>query len=319
MTTVSKPNKKPARAAVNDQKKMRALMFLLPGSDACRKDFCVEELIAEVSFCGRPFQRHDLSPDNCRHYPNVLVRPAVIQKPSSAVGHQSFDKDNIWDLPNLLPFVYWFENRFSGTGNYLAWITFIEQRPAGSINVVVVGAVVNQKNAVLCDNRRGTGLYYLRVEHLGAAGQNGMIERIRPVKQVVRGGNPHLGHLLWRIAQIVHPILAINLLGNNGTGFGPTHIPFPFVCRQDDSLTIPMNEIGGGRHTELRVAVEGPGRVHNGSALIVVAGVGEIKGISDFYQARVFNPAAPFVGSLSLHDGLRTSCEMDSVVACRVA
>src|SRR6185437_704092 len=49
MTTVSKPNKKPARAAVSDQKKIRRFMLLLSGSRHCPKDISFQKVVAQFS------------------------------------------------------------------------------------------------------------------------------------------------------------------------------------------------------------------------------------------------------------------------------
>ncbi len=49
ITTVSKPNKKPARAAVSDQKKIRRFMVLLSASRQCAKDISVQKVVAQFS------------------------------------------------------------------------------------------------------------------------------------------------------------------------------------------------------------------------------------------------------------------------------
>src|SRR5438045_9087090 len=49
MTTVSKPNRKPARAAVSDQKKMRAFIWVFAESRRYREDISIQKVVAEFS------------------------------------------------------------------------------------------------------------------------------------------------------------------------------------------------------------------------------------------------------------------------------
>src|SRR6266496_6846671 len=49
MITVSNPNKKPAKAAVSDQKKIRRFMVLLSPSRHCRKDISVQKVVTHFS------------------------------------------------------------------------------------------------------------------------------------------------------------------------------------------------------------------------------------------------------------------------------
>src|SRR5215831_2590357 len=50
MTTVSKPNRKPARAAVSDHKKIRRVMGLLRASRYSSEDISVQKVVAKLSF-----------------------------------------------------------------------------------------------------------------------------------------------------------------------------------------------------------------------------------------------------------------------------
>src|SRR5262249_28978724 len=79
------------------------------------------------------------------------------------------------------------------------------------------------------------------------------------------------------------------------------------------------NEVRGGCHAELRIAVDRPGDMHAAPALIVITGVGEVKSISDLNQTWIFNTPAGFVWSFCCHDRLGTSCEMNAVFTRRVA
>jgi len=68
-----------------------------------------------------------------------------------------------------------------------------------------------------------------------------MIERVRPVNQIVGRGHAHLRLFDLRIAQVIHPIFAINFLRYNGARLRPLYIPFAFETGNDHSAALPMD------------------------------------------------------------------------------
>ncbi len=71
--------------------------------------------------------------------------------------------------------------------------------------------------------------------------------------QVVGISHTHLIGAFVSVGHEVHPVLALNLLGNDGPGFGPANVPSTFVGGQDHTLTLPVDEIPGSSQTELSV------------------------------------------------------------------
>src|SRR5215471_3635563 len=106
-----------------------------------------------------------------------------------------------------------------------------------------------------------------------------MIECIRPVQQIVGVCDRHLCPLVYPVGEIIHPVFSTNFFGNDGSGLGPTHIPFAFVSRHDYALSFPMNKIVGRCHAQLSVPMDWPYGMCTTADLIVVAGVGEVKNV----------------------------------------
>ena len=80
----------------------------------------------------------------------------------------------------------------------------------------------------------------------------------------------------------VHPVLAVYLFGHDGAGLGPLHIPVASVRWDDDAVARPVNEVFRSGEAELRV-------------VFVVSGVGEVEGVTNRDQPRIFDSAVAFV------------------------
>src|SRR5437870_5064386 len=108
--------------------------------------------------------------------------------------------------------------------------------------------------------------------------EHGPVERLYPVHQVRRISHAHLIGVFSDVGHEIHPVLAFDLLRDDGSGFGPADVPTPFVRWQDHALTFPVDQVSGGSQTELRV-------------LFVVASISQVVSITDLDQPWVFQAA----------------------------
>src|ERR1700722_10138507 len=141
-----------------------------------------------------------------------------------------------------------------------------------------------------------------------------MVQRVGPVHQVIGGGHSHLGILALGVTEVVHPIFAVNFFGNNRARLRPFDIPFTLIAGHDYAFSVPMDQVLGSRQTQLRVFVIGAAAVH-----IVVAGIGQVVGLANLLQARIFHSTAFFIGCLGFQDRLGSLCEMNAVAARRIS
>ena len=77
---------------------------------------------------------------------------------------------------------------------------------------------------------------------------------------------------------------------------------------------LPVNQIGGSRQAQLGIFL-----VRSRSIDVVVSGVGQVVGVADFLQPRIFHTAAFFVGRLGHHHRFGAAREMNTVIAGGIA
>jgi hypothetical protein len=92
-------------------------------------------------------------------YANVFVSPAIIEQVAAFRGEESFDKHNVRNLSDLFPFEFRGKDWLFGTVQNFAGVLSIKDGGTGAINQLVVSAVVNQDNAVGCEDGRRPGLH----------------------------------------------------------------------------------------------------------------------------------------------------------------
>src|SRR5258708_23571003 len=137
-----------------------------------------------------------------------------------------------------------------------------------------------------------------------------MIKCFRPMEQVFGVGHTHLGVPVPRGPEKVHPVFAINFLGDDRSRFRPLHIPLALVSGKDNASPLPVDQVGRRSKAELGVLLVRTNSIH-----IVVSGIREVKSPAKFYQSRIFSSAALFVRRLSDHYRLRAALEMNTIVA----
>src|SRR5260370_692747 len=113
------------------------------------------------------------------------------------------------------------------------------------------------------------GLDAARSNLSGAARKARSLRGFGPVKEIGGVGEAHLVGLIGGSAEPVHPIFAVDLLGNNGAGFCPAFVPISFVGGKDPAFALPVEQVARTGEAKLRV-------------LFVVAGVGEGIGVTEF-------------------------------------
>src|SRR5450755_4064839 len=91
----------------------------------------------------------------CFRDANVLVGPSVIEEESIAVAHHALDEDNIRHLANLLPVELRSEDRLLAPVKNFPWVLSVEDHNAGAINELVVGPVINEQDAIVCQDGGG--------------------------------------------------------------------------------------------------------------------------------------------------------------------
>src|SRR5258708_13147673 len=80
-----------------------------------------------------------------------------------------------------------------------------------------------------------------------------MIKCFRPIEQVFGVGHTHLGIPVMRVPEKVHPVFAINFLGDDRSGFRPLHIPLTLISGKDNPSPLPVDQVG--RRAEAKLAV----------------------------------------------------------------
>src|SRR2546428_2805208 len=232
---------------------------------------------------------------------HVFVCRAVVTQKAVLPHHlyHSLNKNYIRHLADFLPFFFWGEDGLVGARNQFAGIVAVENGDTSAVHKMVVGAVVDEQDAARGEERRGTGFDDARVKHARAARENGRFGSFGPVKQIVRIGEAHLVGLVGGGAEPVHPILAVDFCGGDGARLGPTFVPVSFVSRKNHAFALPVEQVARGGQAELRV-------------LFVVAGIGEVIGVTEFLQARIFDAAIFFVVSFGGEYWLEAASEVDA-------
>src|SRR5258708_7660215 len=107
----------------------------------------------------------------CRSFGHAdkLVGASVIEEPAIALPHDPFNKDYVWHLADFFPLSLWGEDGSVGARKKFAGIAAVEDGNAGAINEMVVGAVVDEDDALLGEDWRRAGFYDAGVKHSGAA------------------------------------------------------------------------------------------------------------------------------------------------------
>src|SRR5947199_9418920 len=241
-----------------------------------------------------------------------VVPNAVVKEPTIALSHYSFYKDYVGDLADFFPWFFGGEEGGVGTVKELARVAAVEDGDGGAIDELVVGAVVNEDDATVSEDGRRAGLDHAGVKHSRAAGEDGSSGGFGR-GQVSCG--PREAHLVGLVrlaglagggAEPVHPILAVDFFGDDGAGLGPTFVPVSFVGWKDHAFAVPVNEIARGGEAKLGV-------------FFVVAGVGEVVGVAEFLEARIFDAAVFFVVGFGGEDRIVAANEVEAVRAFGIA
>src|SRR5258708_7888136 len=174
---------------------------------------------------------------------NIFVCTAVVKEPAIFVWNHTLHKHDVRDLADFLPLPFRGEDGRVGAREEFAGIVAVEDSNSGAVDEMIVGTVVNQHDALLGEDWWGAGLDDAGVKHSGATRKDGSLCGFGPVKEIGGVGEAHLVGLIGGSAEPVHPIFAVDLLGNNGAGFCPAFVPISFVGGKDDAFALPVDEI----------------------------------------------------------------------------
>src|SRR5579871_2407444 len=145
-------------------------------------------------------------------------------------------------------------------------------------------------------------------------GHHRMMESIPPVQKVRGLRDSHLTGFILRLPQIIHPIFPADFHWNDSARLCPSHVPCAAVGRQNHTAPLPVDEIRRCRKAELSVFSARPFAIH-----VVIPGIGQVPGVVEANEARVFHAASFFVGGFATHHRHRAADEMSSVIAHRVS
>src|SRR5580765_3606402 len=106
----------------------------------------------------------------CGSDTNKFVGAAVIKEPFAATIGDAFNEDDVGNLTGFFPVAFRLENRFIAAIDEFARIMAIKNSDTGAIDQMVVGAIVNQHDALGSENGRRPRLDDARIEFSGAAG-----------------------------------------------------------------------------------------------------------------------------------------------------
>src|SRR6516164_73677 len=123
---------------------------------------------------------------------DVLVGAAIVEEVTFTAIKRAFDEHDIWNLPNLFPFLLRSKGRLFAPVEDLARIFAIEDCHCGTVDEFVVGPVVDEDDALWCQDRRGTRLDDARVKLSGPSMQHGYLRGLSPVNQVSGIRQSHL-------------------------------------------------------------------------------------------------------------------------------
>src|SRR5579872_2014316 len=104
----------------------------------------------------------------------------------------------------------------------------------------------------------------------------------------------------------VHPELAIDFFVQDCARLRPADIPLALICRQNNALALPVDEIRGSREAKLRI-------------MLVVARVSEVVSLAPLHDSRIFHAAIFFVVHFRREDRLRAAFKVNPVSTFRVA
>ena len=118
----------------------------------------------------------------------------VVQQVAITPAYHAFDENHIRNLANSLPLLIRSEKGCIAPRNQPTRIFEIENRDAGSIDQLVVGAVVNQNDPLFCHDGSRARFSDAGIKLSRAHGQNGRVSGLSPMNQV--GGVSQSGLIL---------------------------------------------------------------------------------------------------------------------------
>ena len=199
-----------------------------------------------------------------------------------ALRRGSFHEYYVWNLAHLLPILLEGKYRIRSAHEQMAWIFAVEDGKAGAVNGIIVGSVVHQDDAGWGEDGCGAGFNHSRVETSGTGGEDGLVESLGPVDEVGGVSESDLAELGAADAVKIHPVFAIDLLRYDSSGLSPGFVPLAFVCGEDYTHALPVDQIFRGGQAKLGV-------------FFVVAGVSEVVSAVKLDEARVFDSSIFFV------------------------
>src|ERR1700687_2143674 len=110
-------------------------------------------------------------------------------------------------------------------------IVAVEDGEAGAVNELIVGAVVQQDDAGWGEDGCRAGFSHTRVELSGTDGEHGRVERLGPVDEVGGVDESGLIGLVGGGAEKIHPVLAVDFYGHDGSRLRPADVPFALIGR----------------------------------------------------------------------------------------
>src|SRR6202049_1954015 len=116
---------------------------------------------------------------------NILVSASIVKKVAITPTYHAFDENHIWNLANSLPLLFGSEYGGIAPRNQTTRIFEIENRDSGSIDQLVVGAVVNQNDPFFCHDGRRSRFSDGGIKLPRAHGQNGPLAGLIQVPRAV--------------------------------------------------------------------------------------------------------------------------------------
>src|SRR5712691_7085163 len=79
---------------------------------------------------------------------HVLVGSAIIEEPAPAFTDEALHEDDVRHLTGPLPIPLRLEDRLVGAGKHACRVGAVEERPAGTVDEAVAGAVIYEKDTL---------------------------------------------------------------------------------------------------------------------------------------------------------------------------